>query len=458
MQCGLRAVPPDAGGVLFTLVDHPAVAPATVDALLDRPPGDGWDRPSPLVACHASLNHDGLGGRELLRVPRYQGRRGHPIWFARELIPEFLALPESGAARDVVRRACGGNRLSGPRRPRHRGRHRRPRGLSGVAWRGPMRLRVRLALKLAGAALALLLVFGLAAPYLSADRYGERLRGSLERSLGRRVELGGVHFSLFKGPGFTVDSVTIHEDPSIGNEPVAYMRWPGSLEVAPRFWSLLGGRFVIASISLDGASINLAKSGPASEWGRWNFASFVNRSVLSAAPAIHVRRSRINFKFGDAKSVCLSHPGGPGYHASVPLRSRVARGLLRGRRAHRSFRAKPRLVHVERPLVRGSRAPGPGSRTGPRRSGRNHRLAARAGRRRPRRSFGAPPPGRAHRRRGNRRPPGYRGRAPLGHAAARKAAAGPSISAAGRTWWRSSLNWTPALRAMCRCRFGFASA
>ena len=104
MQCGLRAVPPDAGGVLFTLVDHPAIAPATVDALLDRPPGDRWDRPSPFVACHASLNHDGLGGRELLRVPRYQGRRGHPIWFARELIPEFLALPESGAARDVVRR------------------------------------------------------------------------------------------------------------------------------------------------------------------------------------------------------------------------------------------------------------------------------------------------------------------------------------------------------------------
>jgi CTP:molybdopterin cytidylyltransferase MocA len=40
----------------------------------------------------------------LLRVPRYHGRRGHPIWFSRELMPEFLALPETGAARDVVRR------------------------------------------------------------------------------------------------------------------------------------------------------------------------------------------------------------------------------------------------------------------------------------------------------------------------------------------------------------------
>jgi len=79
MQCGLRAVPPDAEGVLFTLVDHPAVDPATVEALTAPP-------------------------LPLLRVPRYRGKRGHPIWFSRRLIPEFLELPEHGAARDVVRR------------------------------------------------------------------------------------------------------------------------------------------------------------------------------------------------------------------------------------------------------------------------------------------------------------------------------------------------------------------
>ena len=170
-----------------------------------------------------------------------------------------------------------------------------------------MRIRPRTVLKLAAAAVGLLLAVGLAAPYLSADRYGERLRGSLERALGgnRRVEIGKVHFSLFKGPGFSVDSVVIHEDPAIGAEPVAYIQESsgGGLEVAPRLWSLLGGRFVIASISLDGASINLSKSGPASESGRWNFSSFVSRSVMSAAPKIHVRDSRVNFKFGDTKSV-----------------------------------------------------------------------------------------------------------------------------------------------------------
>jgi molybdenum cofactor cytidylyltransferase len=36
-------------------------------------------------------------------VPRYRGERGHPVWFRSELVGEFLALGENGAARDVVR-------------------------------------------------------------------------------------------------------------------------------------------------------------------------------------------------------------------------------------------------------------------------------------------------------------------------------------------------------------------
>jgi molybdenum cofactor cytidylyltransferase len=79
LQCGLGAVPTSADGVLFTLVDHPAVLPSTLDALLASP-------------------------RPLVRVPRFGGKRGHPIWFSRELIAEFLAIPDGGAANAVVRR------------------------------------------------------------------------------------------------------------------------------------------------------------------------------------------------------------------------------------------------------------------------------------------------------------------------------------------------------------------
>jgi molybdenum cofactor cytidylyltransferase len=79
LQCGLRSLAPKSDGVLLTLVDHPAVSGATLERLLARP-------------------------RPLLRIPRYQGKRGHPIWFSKALIPEFLALPPDGAAREVVHR------------------------------------------------------------------------------------------------------------------------------------------------------------------------------------------------------------------------------------------------------------------------------------------------------------------------------------------------------------------
>lgn len=166
-----------------------------------------------------------------------------------------------------------------------------------------MRFRWQVLLKIAAAVIAAVLVAGLIAPYLAADQFGKRLQASLESALGRRVQLGKVRFNLFTGPGFSVSDVTIYEDPSIGSEPIAYLQDPGSLQVVPSFWALLAGRFEIGSIRLDGASINLSKTGPASEPGRWNFAAVVNRSVMRAVPAIHVRNGRINFKFGDTKSV-----------------------------------------------------------------------------------------------------------------------------------------------------------
>ena len=167
-----------------------------------------------------------------------------------------------------------------------------------------MKIRPRTIFKWSGWTLLALLLIGLGVPYINADMYAERLRGSISRALGREVEFRQrVRFSLFKGPGFSVAgdrSVVIHEDPAIGIEPIAYV---DSLDVRPSIWSLLGGRFVVSSIRLEGADINLAKSGPAGEPGRWNFLTFVNRSAMSAAPAIHVRDGRINFKFGDTKSV-----------------------------------------------------------------------------------------------------------------------------------------------------------
>jgi molybdenum cofactor cytidylyltransferase len=83
MQGGLRVVPADANAVLFTLVDHPAVRLETIGALL-APGTPAW-----------------------LRIPRRAGRRGHPILFSKALIPEFLVLPATSSARDVIVRRSG---------------------------------------------------------------------------------------------------------------------------------------------------------------------------------------------------------------------------------------------------------------------------------------------------------------------------------------------------------------
>ena len=76
MQCGLRAVPEDGDGVVFTPVDHPNVEGATV---------------AKLIASEA-----------LIAIPQYLGRHGHPVLFSRALITEFLALPPDSQARNVT--------------------------------------------------------------------------------------------------------------------------------------------------------------------------------------------------------------------------------------------------------------------------------------------------------------------------------------------------------------------
>ncbi len=185
--------------------------------------------------------------------------------------------------------------------------------------------------KLCATILSVLLAIAVAAPYISAAPVGARLRASLERALGRRVEIRGpVHFRVFPSPGLSASNVVIEEDPAIGFEPIAYV---DLMIVRPSLWTVFSRRLAIASVRLDDATINLTKTGTASEPGRWNFASFVNRTVMSTAPAIHVRNGRINFKFGETKSTFymmntdfdLSPPGSLGGGWTIRCAAEAAR-------------------------------------------------------------------------------------------------------------------------------------
>lgn len=78
LQCGMAAVAAEAAGVAFTPVDYPAIRESTVEFLIRH-----W---------HG----------ESLRIPRYNGRRGHPVVMRMDVAREILAMPASSRASDIV--------------------------------------------------------------------------------------------------------------------------------------------------------------------------------------------------------------------------------------------------------------------------------------------------------------------------------------------------------------------
>ena len=148
-------------------------------------------------------------------------------------------------------------------------------------------------------ALALVVVIGLLAPRLSVNRLRPRIEKALEASLGRPVHIGDVHLSLFAGPGFTLDNVLIEDDPRFGIEPFAHV---DSITARLKLTSLLSGRLAFANLRLlssGSTSFNFVKT----EAAGWNIQPFVERANRPAVPDIQIGAGRLNFKFGDTKSV-----------------------------------------------------------------------------------------------------------------------------------------------------------
>ena len=84
LQAALAMVPIDAEGFMFSPVDSPAVEGATIDRLAVE-----FQRREPSSA---------------LVIPRYSGKHGHPVFAARAIADELLALDPTAQARQVVHR------------------------------------------------------------------------------------------------------------------------------------------------------------------------------------------------------------------------------------------------------------------------------------------------------------------------------------------------------------------
>src|SRR5215813_11039337 len=121
-------------------------------------------------------------------------------------------------------------------------------------------------------ALLLVLVAGLLAPFLSADRLRPRIQAALETALNRPVEIGAVHLNLFTGPGVTVDRVIIAENPAIGIEPFAYVE---SMRARVRLTSLLVGKLAFSSLHLNTTNVNVVRVAS----GAWNIQPWLEGSA-----------------------------------------------------------------------------------------------------------------------------------------------------------------------------------
>ena len=134
--------------------------------------------------------------------------------------------------------------------------------------------------------------------YFPLDFLRPSVERAFQRGLGRKVDVGHVYLNLFGVPGFTFEDVTIHEDPRAGIEPFAYVP---SLNAGVRVLSLFRHRLVFSSLNLGDASLNLVKT-PA---GAWNFQYLLENAAArdQAPPSVKIRGGRVNFKFGDTKSV-----------------------------------------------------------------------------------------------------------------------------------------------------------
>lgn len=82
LQTALEALPAAVSGFAFIPVDSPAVSEETV-AMLAR----AFEERDPST---------------LFVIPRQNGQRGHPVFAARAMAAEFLALPPTAEAREVV--------------------------------------------------------------------------------------------------------------------------------------------------------------------------------------------------------------------------------------------------------------------------------------------------------------------------------------------------------------------
>lgn len=119
--------------------------------------------------------------------------------------------------------------------------------------------------RVAGIAVALLVLVGIAVPLLvDANAFRPRLQSELTKALGREVTVGNLKLAILSG-GVTADDLSIADDPDFSKSSFVRAK---SLNVQVELWPLVFSRKLhVTGITIDQPDIVLLQSAP----GDWNF-------------------------------------------------------------------------------------------------------------------------------------------------------------------------------------------
>jgi AsmA protein len=137
-------------------------------------------------------------------------------------------------------------------------------------------------LKIAGAAVALLLLVLLALPFLiDANQFRPMLEAKLSAALGREVKVGNLKLALLSG-GITADDLAIADDPAFSHTPFVQAK---SLHVGVDLPALIFSRkLAVTSLTIDQPEIALLQS-PSGDWNYSKLGTAAGNKPAAPEPA-----------------------------------------------------------------------------------------------------------------------------------------------------------------------------
>ena len=171
---------------------------------------------------------------------------------------------------------------------------------------------VRIAIAIA---VVIVLVVVLVPFFVNADTFRPTIQQELSESLGRRVTLGHLSFSLLRG-SLEANNIAIADDPSFSSAPFLQAKvFRIGVEVIPL---LFHHQVHITKLIVDSPSINLIHA----QNGKWNFSSLAGASTSSAQSTTQVPNltvSQLTISDGSATVSSLPAVGPPFVYNGVNL-------------------------------------------------------------------------------------------------------------------------------------------